>query len=292
MRTFNFYAPTALDEALELLRKTDGGRPIAGGTDLVVQMKEAATKFPHPSSIISLLLIPELNGIEFDESTGLRIGATSTMSDIADSADIREHYPSIAEGAGIVGSIQTMNMTTVGGNLCNGAPSADTAPPFLVHDAEFVITGPNGRRSLPADEFFVGPGETALAPNELLVEVRVPAPADRSGSAYVRHTPRKQMDIAVVGVAAAVTLTNDDRIENIRIALGAVAPTPVRATKTETFLSGQPASDESFAEAAETAAAECNPISDVRGSAEFRRHLVGTLTKRMLERAANRARGG
>jgi carbon-monoxide dehydrogenase medium subunit len=292
MRTFDFHAPTALDEALELLSRANGGRPIAGGTDLVVQMKEAAPKFPYPSSVISLLRVPELQGIEFDQASGLRIGATATMADLADSAEVRQHYTAIAEGAGIVGSIQTMNMATVGGNLCNAAPSADTAPPLLAHDAEVVITGPEGRRSLPASDFFVGPGETALAPTELLVEVRVPVTAGRSGSAYIRHTPRHQMDIAVVGVAAFVTLADGDLIEDARIALGAVAPTPIRATKAEATLSGQPASEESFAKAAETAAAECNPISDIRGSAEFRRHLVDTMTKRMLQQATNRARGG
>jgi carbon-monoxide dehydrogenase medium subunit len=292
MRTFDFHAPTALNEALELLNRGDRSRPLAGGTDLVVQMKEAATKFTYPPSVVSLLRVPELQGIEFDQSNGLRIGATTTMTDLADSAEVQEHYAAIAEGAAVVGSVQTMNMATLGGNLCNAAPSADTAPPLLAHDAEVVITGPDGHRSLPTYEFFVGPGETALAPNELLVEVRVPTPADRSGGAYVRHTPRHQMDIAVVGVAVFMTLADGDRIENVRIALGAVAPTPIRATSAEAMLKGQLASEDSFASAAKTTAAECKPISDIRGSAEFRRHLVETMTKRMLHRAANRARGG
>jgi len=292
MRTFDFHAPTALSEALELLDRGDRSRPLAGGTDLVVQMKEAATKFTYPPSVISLLRVPELQGIEFDQSSGLRIGATTTMADLADSAEVQEHYAAIAEGAAVVGSVQTMNMATLGGNLCNAAPSADTAPPLLAHDAEVVITGPDGQRSLPTYEFLVGPGETALAPNELLVEVRVPTPADRSGAAYVRHTPRHQMDIAVVGVAVFMTLSDGDRIENVRIALGAVAPTPIRATNAEATLKGQLATEDSFANAAKTAAAECNPISDIRGSVEFRRHLAETMTKRMLQRAANRAKGG
>ncbi|MFQ5471446.1 MAG: FAD binding domain-containing protein [Dehalococcoidia bacterium] len=291
MRTFEFHAPTALDEAIELLRQEDRGRPIAGGTDLVVQMKEAATRFPYPSSVISLLRVPELHGVEFDQSNGLRIGATATMTDLANSSEVQEHYAAIAEGAGVVGSVQTMNMATVGGNLCNAAPSADTAPPLLAHDAEVVITGPDGHRSLPVTEFFVGPGETALASDELLLEVLAPAPVGRTGSAYTRHTPRKQMDIAVVGVAAVITLTDDDLIETARIALGAVAPTPIRAVEAEAVLSGQPASKGSFAKAAEAAAAECSPISDIRGSAEFRRHLVSTMTKRLLQQATSRARG-
>ena len=274
MRTFDYHAPTALEEALSLLRGVDGARPIAGGTDLVVQMKEAATRFPYPTSVVSLLHVPELRGIDFDPSSGLRIGSTTNMTDISASPEIRAHYTAIAEGAGIVGSIQTMNMATLGGNICNAAPSADTAPPLV------LSTG-----------FFAGPGETALSPDELLLEVRVSAPTNRTGSAYVRHTPRKQMDIAVVGVAAVVTLANNGTIENARISLGAVAPTPIRAAKAEETITGKPATGESFAAAAAVAAAECNPISDVRGSAEFRRHLVGVLTERMLRLAASRARG-
>ncbi len=289
MRTFDFHAPTALDEALSLLREANGARPLAGGTDLVVQMKEAATRFPYPKSVINLLRVPELRGIEFDTSSGLGIGSTTNMTDISSSPDIRAHYTAIAEDAGLVGSVQTMNMATLGGNLCNAAPSADTAPPLLAYDAEFAIAGPDGKRILPGSEFFRGPGETALASDELLVEVRVSAPSNRTGSAYVRQTPRKQMDIAVVGVAAVVTLDDDDRIENACIALCAVAPTPIRASEAEATLSGKHASGESFAKAAAVAANECSPISDVRGSADFRRHLVGVLTERMLRLAASRA---
>lgn len=291
MRTFDYHAPTALEEALSLLRGVDGARPIAGGTDLVVQMKEAATRFPYPTSVVSLLHVPELRGIDFDPSSGLRIGSTTNMTDISASPEIRAHYTAIAEGAGIVGSIQTMNMATLGGNICNAAPSADTAPPLVAYDAEFVITGPRGQRTVLSTGFFAGPGKTALSPDELLLEVRVSAPTNRTGSAYVRHTPRKQMDIAVVGVAAVVTLANNGTIENARISLGAVAPTPIRAAKAEETITGKPATGESFAAAAAVAAAECNPISDVRGSAEFRRHLVDVLTERMLRLAASRARG-
>jgi carbon-monoxide dehydrogenase medium subunit len=211
------------------------------------------------------------------------------MMEVAQSPIIRDHYAAIAEGAALVGSIQTMNMATVGGNLCNAAPSADIAPPLLAFDAEAVILGPSGRRSLPLEEFFFGPGKTALAPDELLAEVRVPVTPAGTGSAYARHTPRKQMDIAVVGVAAALTLSGD-RIERARVALGAVAPTPVRARQAEAVLEGQTLSDEVVARAADAATNECSPISDVRGSAEFRRHIVRVMTERMLQQATERAR--
>lgn len=290
MRTFEYTAPTSLDEALSALGSNGDARPLAGGTDLVIQMKEAATRFPYPSSIVNLLRVPELKGIDFSESDGLRVGAAATMTEIAESQAIRDRCTALAEGAGIVGSIQTMNMATVGGNLCNAAPSADTAPPLLAFDASVVIAGPNGRRGVPLSEFFRGPGQTVLEPNELLVEVRVPIQKTGTGSAYTRHTPRKQMDIAVVGVAAAVTL-DGDKIASARISLGAVAPTPMRARNAEESLAGLPANDESFTKAGEIAARECSPIADVRGSVEFRRHLVGVLTERMLRLAAERARG-
>ena len=292
MRAFEYHAPTSLNEAISLLQEYgEAARPLAGGTDLVVQMKEKATKFAAPSHIVSLLRVPELSGVSFSESEGLRIGAGATMSQVADSPIIRERYRAIAEGAALVGSIQTMNMATVGGNLCNAAPSADIAPPLLALEAEAVIVGPSGRRKLVLEEFFLGPGKTALAADELLAEVRVPLPPPGTGSAYDRHTPRKQMDIAVVGVAAALTMAGE-RIERVRVALGAVAPTPVRAPQAEAALEGQAPSDELFARAADVSAAECSPIADLRGSAEFRRHIVRVMTKRMLREALDRARSG
>ena len=291
LRSFQYLAPQSIDEAVRLLSEHgESARPLAGGTDIVVQMKENATRFAYPEFLVGLSRVPELRGIEFGESAGLRIGAGATMAEIAESPIIRERYAAIAEGAGVVGSLQTMNMATIGGNLCNAAPSADTAPALLAFDAQAVIAGPSGRRTIDLGEFFAGPGKTTLAPGELMAEVRVPAPAARTGSAYRRHTPRKQMDIAVVGVAAVVTLGDGDRIERVRIALGAVAPTPVRAREAGASLTAQPAGDEAFTRAAEIAASECSPISDQRGTAEFRHHLVRVMTERMLREAVARAR--
>ena len=292
MRNFEYFAPHTLQEAVALLHELgEHSRPLAGGTDLVVQMKEAATRFPYPSSVVSLARIAELKRIEFGESDGLRIGAGVTMMEVAESPIIRQRFQALAEGAGVVGSYQTMNMATLGGNLCNAAPSADTAPPLLAFQAQAVIVGPDGRRLLPLDQFFLGPGHAALAPGELLAELRLPTPRPGTGSAYRRHTPRKQMDIAVAGASAVLTLGADGRIEKARIALGAVAPTPVRARQAESLLEGQPPSAELFQRAGEAAAGEASPISDVRGSAAFRRHLVQVLTERMLGLAAERAKG-
>lgn len=290
MRPFDYYAPQTLDEAVALLHQMPDARPVAGGTDIVVQMKEARTKFPYPQMIVSLDRIGELKGIDFSEKDGLRIGAATTMADIAASPLVRGRYQALAEGAGVVGSWQTMNMGTIGGNVCNAAPSADTAPPLLVFEAQAVIVGPAGRRTMPLNDFFRGPGLTALGSGELLAELRLPVPPEGTTSAYVRHTPRKQMDIAVVGVGVALTIAGGN-ISRARVALGAVAPTPIRTPKAEAALEGQPPSDATFARAAEAAAAASSPIADVRGSAEFRRHLVKVMTVRMLAKAAERARG-
>jgi carbon-monoxide dehydrogenase medium subunit len=291
MRRFEYFAPRSLAEAIALFgEKGEGGRALAGGTDLVPQMKEGTEKIPMPSYVVSLRRLPELRGIEFSESNGLRIGAAVTMAELAESPLVGERYRALADGAGVVGSTQTMYMATIGGNVCNAAPSADTAPALLAYEAVAVIAGPGGERELPLAEFWRGPNATALQPSELLRELRLPVTPPGTGGVYVRQTPRKQMDIAVVGVAVLLTI-GGDRIQRARVALGAVAPTPIRAPQAEAALEEQPASEALFAKAAEAAAAEARPISDQRGSAEFRRHLVRVTTERCLQEAARRARG-
>ena len=290
LKTFEYFAPESLPEALSLLQERgEAGRALAGGTDLVVQVKEGG-KIPTPSCLVSLRRLPELRGINYSERDGLRIGATVTMAEAAESAPVRERYRALADGAEIIGSIQTMNMATIGGNVCNAAPSADTAPPLLTYEAVAVVAGPKGERDVPIEEFWLGPNQTALQQGELLRELRLPAPPANTGGVYVRQTPRKQMDIAVVGVAVLLTLGQGDRIKRVRIALGAVAPTPIRARKAEAALEGKEASEALFAEAAKTATSEASPIGDIRGSAEFRRHLVQVTTERCLQEAAQRAR--
>ncbi len=176
----------------------------------------------------------------------------------------------------------------MGGNLCNAAPSADMAPPLMALEAEAVIASPRGRRRVPVSVFFTGVRRTVLAPDELLVELLVPPPGPRSGGQYLRHTPRRELDIAVVGVASQVTLT-DGVCSKARIALAAVAPTPIRATAAEQALEGQPLTAQQIARAAQLAVEAARPISDQRGSADFRRHLVGVLTRRTLTTALERA---
>src|SRR3990172_7592169 len=245
MRRFEYFAPQSLAEAIALFgEKGEGGRALAGGTDLVPQIKEGTDKIPMPAYVVSLRHLPELRGIESSERDGLRVGAAVTMAELAESPVVRERYRALADGAGVVGSVQTMNMATVGGNVCNAAPSA-TAPALLAFEAVAVIAAPDGERELPLAEFWRGPNATALAPGELLRELRLPVPPPNTGGVYVRQTPRKQMDIAVVGVAVLLTLAGD-HIERARMALGAVAPTVIRARQAEAALEGQPASESLF----------------------------------------------
>jgi carbon-monoxide dehydrogenase medium subunit len=288
MRRFEYVAPGSLDEAVAALKQRgDGVKLLAGGTDLLVQMKEGAR---HPPAVVSIHALPELRGIEAVDG-GLRIGAREDMAALTSNATVRERYTALSDGAGVLGSVQTRNMATIGGNVCNAAPSADTIPPLVVLDAVAEIAGPNGRRELPVGELFAGPGKTVLANDEIAVAFRLPALPPNTGSVYQRHTPRKIMDIAVVGVAVRLTL-DGDAIAAARICLGAVGPTVLRATEAEQALTGQPPSGALFDKAAELSQAAATPISDVRGSAEFRRYLAGVMTKRCLGIALERAKAG
>jgi carbon-monoxide dehydrogenase medium subunit len=203
-------------------------------------------------------------------------------------ATVRGRYRSLAESGALVGSVQVRNLATLGGNLCNAAPSADMAPPLLALDAEAVIVGPKGERRVPIATFFTGVRRTVLAPDELLTELVVPDPGPQSGGHYLRHTPRRELDIAVVGVASQLTLANGV-CTKARIALAAVAPVPLHATAAEQSLEGQAVTPERIARAADLAVEAARPISDQRGSAEFRRHLVRVLTRRTLTAAFERA---
>jgi aerobic carbon-monoxide dehydrogenase medium subunit len=286
VRRFDLALPTSVDDCLEALA---GHGPdvklVAGGTDLLPQLKNSLLK---PALVVDLSGVKELRALERDAAGGLRIGAAVTARELEQDARVRKEYPAIAESAALVGSIQIRNLATVGGNLCNAAPSADMAPPLIALEAEAVIAGPKGRRRVPLATFFQGVRRTVLGPDELLLELIVPPPAPRSGGNYLRHTPRRELDIAVVGVASQLTLA-DGVCAKARIALASVAPTPVRATEAENALEGQPLTAERIEAAATLAVSAASPISDQRGSAEYRRHLVRVLTRRTLITARERA---
>ncbi len=286
MRRFEYLAPHSLDEALSMLDKYPDARPLAGGTDLLIQMKEQRRQFP---ALMSLRHIGELHSYSFDDRT-LRLGAAVGAGDVARHPAIQTEHAALADGAGMIGSVQIRNMATVGGNVCNASPAADTPPALLVLEAEAVIRSRPGERIVPLSDFFEGPGRTVMQPGELLVELRIlPLPVS-SGSAYLRHTPRAWLDIAFVGAAAAVTLEPSGAIAQARIALGAVAPTPIRTVEAERVLIGQMPGASLFEEAGRIAAGEAQPIDDLRASADYRRHLVSVLTRRALGQAVERAR--
>ncbi len=285
MRRFELAVPGSVKDCLRILaERGPEAKVIAGGTDLVPQMKIGLL---HPRFVIDLSGIPELRALKVNG--GLRVGASVTARELELHPGVRSAYASLADSAALVGSVQIRNLATLGGNMCNAAPSADMAPPLLALGAEAVIAGPRGQRRVPVETFFQDVRRTVLAADELLVEFVVPAPGPRSGGSYLRHTPRRELDIAVVGVASQVWLS-DGVCRKARIALAAVAPTPVRATAAEQALEGQPLTPELIERAASLAVEAAKPISDQRGSADFRRHLVRVLTRRTLAIALERAR--
>ncbi len=286
MRRFDLLLPQSLDDCIKLLARHGAeARPLAGGTDLLPQMKTGVSR---PRVVVDLSGIERLRQIQAGNGQGLRIGAAVTARQIEQSPAIRGAYRSIAESGALVGSIQVRNLATVGGNLCNAEPSADMAPPLVALEAQAVIAGPRGERRVPMADLFTGVRKTALAPDEVLVEIVVPAPGPGSGGQYLRHTPRRELDIAVVGVASQLTLAGG-RCTKARIALAAVAPTPVRATAAERALEGQAITPALIEQAATLAVEAARPISDQRGSVEFRKHLVRVLTRRTLTTAFERA---
>ena len=286
MRRFDLVLPQSLDDCLKILaQRGDQAKLVAGGTDLLPQMKNGVTR---PKVVVDLSGIKRVRQIHTGNGQGLRIGAAVTAREIELSPGIRGAYQAIAESGALVGSIQVRNLATVGGNICNAAPSADMAPPLVALEAQAVIAGPKGERRVPLADFFTGVRKTVLAPDEVLVEFVVPAPGAHSGGQYLRHTPRRELDIAVVGVASQLTMANGTCAQ-ARIVLASVAPTPVRATAAERALEGQAITPALIERAATLAVEAAKPINDQRGSVEFRKHLVRVLTRRTLITALERA---
>ena len=282
MKSFEFYEPTTLAEASRLFAEAHA-QLLAGGTDLVIGMK-AYTETPE--SVISLQKIPGLAGITTEADSSISIGAMTKVREVELSGDIQQHHTALAEGASEIGSIQIRNLATIGGNIAHASPAADTVAGLLVADAQVDIASADGERSVPIDELFTGPGQTVLAPGEIITRFRLPSPA--SGSHYIKHKIREVMDLAFIGVAAAINIDNGT-ITDARIGLAAVAPTPIRATAAEALLKGNALTPELLEQAGEAAAAGCSPISDLRCSAEHRREMVDVLTRRTLQYALERA---
>lgn len=289
MKNFEYVAPTTVAEATKLLAQATGvARVLAGGTDLIVQLRE---HLRDADLVVDIKRIPELTALEFSPAAGLKLGAAVPCYHLYEDAALTKAYGALSDSTRIIGGWQIQSRASVGGNLCNSSPAADSIPTLIALGAKVVIVGPNGTREVAVEAFCTAPGKNVLQKGELLTTLVFPAPAAKSGSAYERFIPRNEMDIAVVGAASWVKLdASGQKIEAARIGLAAVAPTPKFAAEASQWLAGKPATEETFAQAGELAKKVATPISDMRGTAEFRTHLVGVLVKRTLQKAIERAR--
>jgi len=287
MRAIRYAAPTSVPEAVAILGEIGpSARVLAGGTDLIPQVNEHVREV---DTFIDAKRIPELMELRFDATEGLILGAAVPCCRIYEHPGIQRAYPGLVDAATIIGGIAIQGRASVGGNLCNSGPAADSIPPLIVLSAVARIAGPRGERRVPVEKFCTGPGQNVLERGELLVSLHLPAPPPRSGSRYLRFIPRNEMDIAEAGAAAFLALDGQGRVSAARIALAAVAPTPLFVPDAGESLVGQEPTEEGFARAAVIAQRAARPITDMRGTAEHRRHLVGVLVRRVLRGALDRA---
>ena len=281
---FEYLEPRTLRECVEMLGHYGSeARLLAGGTDLVVKLRSGTLR---PRAVITLGYIKELRTLKRNSDGSLEIGTMQTLREVERAELLGDDFDLIRRGAGCVSSMQVRNVATLGGNSCNASPAADTVPALIAAGAQALIMGKEGERMLPLEEFFLGPGQTALRGDEILTGFRVPAPPPHSGGCYKKFAIRGEVDLAIVGVAASLVLGGDDHyIKEARIVLGAVGPTPLRSRKAEEMLSGKPTTKDLFFEAARIAAEESQPISDQRASAPYRKEMIRVWTRYALEEA-------
>jgi CO/xanthine dehydrogenase FAD-binding subunit len=290
MQDFEYVAPTTLEEAVKLLSGNGlRAKALAGGTDVLIQMRGYRFEVDR---LVDVKKIPELNVLSCSEADGLTLGAAVPCYQVYQDPAVQRLYPGLIDSASLIGGIQIQGRATVGGNLCNAAPSGDTIPSLLILEASCEVVGPNGSRTVPIEEFCTGPGRSVLQPGEVLVALKLPPPKANSGAHFLRFIPRNEMDIAIANSGASVLLDDSkQRVLSARIALGSVAPTPVMARAAMEFLAGKEATESILEEAGEAAKSAASPINDMRGTVKQREHLVGVLTKRSLRKAISRARG-
>lgn len=280
MPLFTYSRPTTIEEALSLLKKLDGQNILfAGGTDIIPMMRSGQLS---PKHVVDVKAISDLQGIVHGENGETRIGSAVLVHELEDNQHLIRLYPALIEAALTLGSYPVRCRATIGGNVCRASPSADLIPPLLIYETQARIVGPDRSRLVPLDDFFTGPGQTILERGEILVELILPPPNDEYEwrSTYIKHGPRKAMDLAVAGVAVALGQNSAQKPE-LRIALGAVSPTPIRAISAEIAWKEQ--GPMPWSKVGELAAMDCKPISDIRGSAEYRKRLVNVLVARALE---------
>jgi len=280
LRKFEYLKPDSIKEAILILSQYgDRARILNGGTDLIVGIRD---KILQPEYVVDIKTIPHLNKITYNEQEGLTIGATVTLNEISDSKVVQRNYPILAEACKTVGSYLVRNRATLVGNICNASPAADTAPPLLVLDAKVNIVGSDGEKTVPLNQFFVGVKKNILKKEEVVISLTVPPLRDKWAGVYLKQGRRKDIDLATVGVA--VVCVRDE----IRIALGAVAPIPVRVFKAEELLRGKIIDESLLEETAKSALAEVSPISDIRSSKEYRKEIVKVLIRRAILQAKGR----
>jgi CO/xanthine dehydrogenase FAD-binding subunit len=289
MPTVNFAAPTSVDEAVKILAGAAGvAKPLAGGTDLLVQLRSGRTR---PELIVDTKRIPELIGIR-EESDRFVIGASTPGVMVFENEALTRAWPGIVEGMDLIGSEQIQGRASLAGNLCNASPAADSVPALIAARATAVIAGPNGRREAPVEAIVIGPGQTSLQKGEFIVEFHIPKPKPHQSDAYLRFIPRTEMDIAVVGCGVNVTLDGGGTCIDARVVLGAVAPTQVIAQEAGTALIGHKLDNHTLAQLDAAAGRACKPINDKRGTIEYRVKVAGVLARRAaaiaFERAAQR----
>ncbi len=289
MKEIDYAVPKSVSETVSLLaEKGNQARCLAGGTDLLVQLRGGRRSV---ELVVDVKEVPEANHLSYAPQKGLEIGSAVPCYRIYQDEAIANAYPGLIDAAAMIGGIQIQGRASLGGNLCNAAPSADGIPPLIVLEATCVIAGPNGTREMPVEDFCTGPGRNAMADDEFLVSIRIPSPKQRQGANYLRFIPRNEMDIAVAGVGSSVVLNADkNSIESARISLASVAPTPLYVKEAGDALAGKAITEEAIEEAAQAAMAAAKPINDMRGTIQQRRHLVGVLTRRTLRGAIERAK--
>ncbi len=287
MKWIDFASPRSVREAVGLLAEHgDRARVLAGGTDLLVQLRGGRRQV---DVVVDAKNIPELNELTYDPRVGLTLGAAVPCYKIYSNKTIAAAYPGLIDSASLIGGIQIQGRASIGGNLCNAAPSADSVPILIALGARARIAGPNGTREVPVEDFCTGPGRTILQPGELLVSLYFPPPEPNSGAHYMRFIPRNEMDIAVAGAGVSVVLSNGT-IKSARVALAAVAPTPLFVKAAGDALAGKAPTEQNIQKAAEIARDAAKPITDMRGTIEFRKHLCEVLTRRALNVAIQRAK--
>lgn len=283
----HFAVPQTIEEATALLlRHGPAARVVSGGTDLMVQVRITGS---YPEHYVDIKHIPDVNVIDL-QADHVLLGAAVPCAVLSEQEDLRDNFPGLIEAAELIGSTQIQSRATLGGNLCNASPAADTVPALMALDAEVVIAGQQGSRNLNVTDILTGPGSTSLAIGEMVVAFRIPLPTAGSADAYQRFIPRTEMDIAVVGVGVNMTIDGSGTCTAARVALGAVAPTAFVAEEVGEMLVGSDLSDSTLADAGKRAAALARPISDRRGTAEFRRDITEVLTRRTAALARDRAR--